>query len=359
MKPLKYSALMPKIALENLKLIEVDDLLSLIGKDLEAIRCFLQESAYQDEISSISTDELGTLSLEKALLQNYVKTCKALIKSSSSEIKNLLLAVLRKVEVSNVKALLRAVKAKIDIDEAIKHIIPVGTLDEDRCRAILAGSKGIGDVINSLRTLEYVATLKMVTGELTMSVDLLPLEVALDKAVFQGIIEAAEKLKGLDKTIAKSVLGIEVDFVNVKIILRCKAKGVNPDHIKDYLMPTVFIDEDVIEEAIQATDVKPARDRLLKAIENIDNTFYKNVFNQVLNGSDLQFSLLERMLDSASLKMSLHMLKRYTRYYNIGFILAYLSLKWFEIKNVRCIIQGSKRKTPISQVKQLLVIPSK
>ncbi len=135
MKPLKYSAIMPKIALENLKLIEVNDLLSLIGNDLEAIRCFLQESAYHDEVSTISTDKLNPLPFEKALLQNYVKTCKSLIRSSSGEIRNLLLAVLKKFEVSNVKAMLRAIKAKMDVEKAMNHIIPVGTLDKDRCRA--------------------------------------------------------------------------------------------------------------------------------------------------------------------------------------------------------------------------------
>lgn len=357
MKPLKYSALMPKIALENLKLIEVDDLLSLIGKDLEAIRCFLQESAYQEEISTISTDKLRALSFEKALLQSYVKTVKALIRFSSGEIRNLLLAVLRKVEVSNVKSMLRAVKARMDVDEAMKHIIPVGPLDEDKCRAVLAGSKGIGDIINSLLFLEYGTILKKVAEESMVNEDLLPLEVALEKALFHGLSEAVEKLKGLDKIIAKGVLGIEVDAVNVKIILRCKAKGVSQDHTKSYLMPTARIDEEALEEAIKAANVKSTIERLVKAAEETENPFYKKIFNQILKEHDAPLRLLETILDSASLKMSLYMLRKYSRYYNIGFVLAFLNLKWFEIKNLRCLIQGSERKTPVSQVRKLLVIP--
>ena len=357
MKPLKYSTIMPKIALENLKLIEVDDLVSLIGKDPEAIRCVLQESAYHDDVSTISTDKLSSLSFEEALLNNYVKTCKALIKFSSGDIRKLLLAVLKKFEVSNVKAMLRAVKAKMDVDEAMKHIIPVGALDKDMCRAILAGSKGIGDVINSLLTLEYGEIMKKVTDESMMHEDLLPLEVALDKALYHGILEAAEKLKGLDKIIAKGVLGIEVDVVNVKIILRCKAKGVNQDHIKGYLMPTALIGEEALEEAIEATTVESAIERFLKATEDAKNPFYKNIFSQILKEHDAPLSLVETILDSASLKMSLYMLKKHTRYYNIGFILAFLKLKWFEIKNLRCIIHGSERRIPHNQVRKLLVLP--
>src|SRR3989304_1729690 len=211
MKPLKYNKIMPKVAIENLKLIEVDDLISLIGKDLEAIRCALLESAYHDDILTAPTDKIDSIALEEALLKNYVKTCQNLIKFSVGDIRSLLLAVLKKFEVSNVKAMLRAVKAKIDADEAMTHIIPVGTLDKNRCRAILAGSKSIEDVINSLCDLEYGLIMKGVLNERQRIDDLLPLEVALDKAVYQGILNSVEKLRGLDKKIAKNVLGIEID----------------------------------------------------------------------------------------------------------------------------------------------------
>ena len=358
MKPLKYNEIMPKVAIENLKLIEVDDLISLIGKDLEAIRCALLESAYRDDILIAPTDKIDSIALEEALLKNYVKTCQNLIKFSVGDIRSLLLAVLKKFEVSNVKAMLRAVKAKMNVDEAMKHIIPVGALDKNKCHVILAGSKGIEDVVNSLLALEYGVIMKSVLNKRTMYEDLVPLEVALDKAVYQGIWEAAEKLKGLDKTIAKGVLGIEVDAVNVKIILRCKAKEVSQEHIKNYLMPTALIDEKALEEAIKAPNVKSAMACLLKVAENAETPFYQNIFNQILKEHDAPLSRLEAILDKASLKMSLYMMKKYTRYYNIGFILAFLNLKWFEVKNLRCIIHGSERKIPLSQVRKLLVLPN-
>jgi len=357
MKPLKYKEIMPRVAIENLKLIEIDDLVGLINKDLESIRCFLRESPYRDEILIIK-DEIDSVSLEEALLENYVKTCKKLIKFSVGDIRSLLLAVLKKFEVSNVKAMLRAVKAKMDVDEAMKYIIPVGALDKNRCRAILTGSESIEDVINSLLDLEYGLIMKDVLNEHERIEDLLPLEVALDKARYQGIWKSVEKLKGLDKIIAKGVLGIEMDAINVKIVLRYKAMGVSQDQIKDYLMPASLIDEEALEEATEATDVKSAIEFLLRVAENAKNPFYQNIFTQMLKECDAPLSRLEAILDKASLKMSLYMLKEHTRYYNIGFILAFLNLKWMEIKNLRCIIKGAERKSPPSQVRKLLVLPS-
>ena len=346
---------MPRVAIENLKLLEPDLVVSLIGKDLEAIRCALTDSPYQEELSTLPKEKIDSDALEEVLLQNYVKTCKKLVKFSSGDIRKLLLAVLKKVEVSNIKTLLRAAKVQMNIDEAMKNIIPLGKLDKDRCRAILKGSKTIDDVVNFLIDLEYDLIMEAVLNEQQKHRDFALLEVALDKMVYRGILQAAEKLKGTDKRIAKIVLGIEIDATNVKIILKCKALMVSQERVRTYLMPTALIDEDTWERAITAPNTKSMIKSLLSATEN---KFYEKIFNQILKEHDAPLSRLEAILDRASLGMSLFVLKEYTRYYNIGFVLAFLNLKWVEVRNLRCIINGSERKSPASQVRKLLTFPN-
>ena len=355
MKPLQYNEIMPRVAIENLKLLEPDLVVSLIGKDLEAIRCALTDSPYQEELSTLPKEKIDSDALEEVLLQNYVKTCKKLVKFSSGDIRKLLLAVLKKVEVSNIKTLLRAAKAQMNIDEAMKNIIPLGKLDKDRCRAILKGSKTIDDVVNFLIDLEYDLIMEAVLNEQQKHRDFALLEVALDKMVYRGMLQAAEKLKGTDKRIAKIVLGIEIDATNVKIILKCKALMVSQERVRTYLMPTALIDEDTWERAITAPNTKSMIKSLLSSTEN---KFYEKIFNQILKEHDAPLSRLEAILDRASLGMSLFVLKEYTRYYNIGFVLAFLNLKWVEVRNLRCIINGSERKSPASQVRKLLTFPN-
>ncbi len=146
---------MPRVAIEKLKLIEEEDLVDLVGRNLVAIRCALIETSYRDEILKVSPQETDSNSLEEALLENYAQTLKNLIKFSSGDLKKLLLAVVRKIETSNVKTLLRAKKAQMNLDEAIRNIIPVGILTKDRCRDILSTSKTIEDVIEHLFDTEY------------------------------------------------------------------------------------------------------------------------------------------------------------------------------------------------------------
>jgi vacuolar-type H+-ATPase subunit C/Vma6 len=347
---------MPRVAIETLKLIEIDDLINLIGKDLEAIRCALADLPYSKQISAVSPDTLNYSFLEAALMQNYGETIQKLVKFSSGNIKKLLSAFSKKLEVSNVKTMLRAVKAQIDVDEALKNIVPVGTLDVNRCRAILEAVESVEDVIAALHDFEYGMILKQAVEEHGETEDLTLLEVALDKAVYREILETAKKLTGVDQKIAQEVIGIELDAVNVKIILKGKELAVSPEIIKDYLMPTAFFNEEILEEAIEAADVKSMMERLSKIVE-FAHPVYKKIFTQMLKESNAPLSRLEAILDKAPLEMSLSLLKEHSRYYNLGFILAFLNLKWAEVKNLRCIVKGSERKSPPSQVRKLLMIP--
>jgi vacuolar-type H+-ATPase subunit C/Vma6 len=347
---------MPRVAIENLKLIEIDDLINLIGKDLEAIRCALADSPYAEQISALTQEILDSSFLEAALMQNYAETIRKLVKFSSGNIKKLLLAFSKKLEVSNVKIMLRALKAQIDVDEALKNIVPVGTLDVNRCRAILEAAENVEDVIAALTDFEYGKILKHAVEERGDIEDLTLLEVALDKAVYREILEKIEKLTGVDKKIVKDVLGIELDAVNVKVILKGKELAVSPEIMKDYLMPTAFFNEETLEEAMNAADVKSMMERLSIIVE-FAHPVYKKIFTQMLKESNAPLSRLEAILDKAPLEMSLSLLKEHSRYYNLGLILVFLNLKWAEVKNLRCIIKGSERKSPPSQVRKLLTIP--
>jgi vacuolar-type H+-ATPase subunit C/Vma6 len=63
------------------------------------------------------------------------------------------------------------------------------------------------------------------------------------------------------------------------------------------------------------------------------------------------------VLDRGSLKTSLRMLKRYTPFFNIGLILAFLNLKWSEVRNLRAIVRGVEDKIPPDKIRKLLILP--
>jgi vacuolar-type H+-ATPase subunit C/Vma6 len=359
MKPTKYNTIMPRIALEELKLINLDELMSLIGKNLEEIYSFLTVTTYGEDITfsiqNIQGNEGEYVLLEDVLLQNYAKTFNRLLKDSSDYIENLLVCLLHKFDALNLKTMLRMVHAGINTKEILQNIIPLGAYSKEKCQAILFGANSISDVISSLQKQDFGFYLKEKLKTQMIFSGLSPLEATLDQEVFKGILEEINKLDRLDKKIATNILGIEIDVTNVKIILKCKALGINHAKIKENLMPVVLLDEKILESAIKKPDIKSTLQEFLSSIEK-EHQIYNKIFLKLVKESDLPISHLEKILDKASLEMSLFELKKNIGYYNIGYILAFLNLKWTEIKNLRCIINATARNVP-DQTKDLLILP--
>jgi vacuolar-type H+-ATPase subunit C/Vma6 len=347
---------MPRIALESLKLINVDELIRLVGKNLEEIFSFLINTTYREEIASTCGDMVEPSLLEDALFQNYAKTFNKLLKNSSGYINNFLMSVLRKFDAINLKTMFRMVQAGMDVEDILQHIIPLGTYDRIKCQAILSKANTISAIIGSLQDQDFGFFLKEKFNFQTRFGNLTPLETALDKAVFKGILDEIKNLNRKDKKIATNIMGIEIDTLNVKIILKFKALLTNLDNIKENLMPVALIDESILKSAIKEADMKSTLQRFSISVET-KHQVYRNIFAKLVKESDSPISHLEFILDKAPLEMSFFELKKNLRYYNIGYILAFLTLKWAEIKNLRCIINAVARKIDSDQTLDLLFLP--
>lgn len=356
MKPSKYSIIMPRVALENHKLIDFKELVGLIGKDLEGIFSFLTTTAYGEEIVSACGDKVEPGLLEDALFLNYAKTFNKLLKYSSKYIKNLLMSISHKFDAMNLKTMFRMVQAGTNTEDILPHIIPLGTYNKKKCQVILSDVNWISDIVGSLQDQDFGSILKETLWSQKNIGDLSPLEAALEKEVYKGILNEIKNLNKLDKKIATNILGIEIDVLNVKIILKHKLLMIDLENIKNNLMPVALINEKALVSAIKEPDIKSTLQRLLRSVET-KHQVYRTIFTKLVKESDTPISHLEFILEKAPFEMSFFELKNNLRYYNIGYILAFLNLKWVEIKNLRCIINAMARNIDSDQTLDLLFLP--
>jgi len=350
---------MPRVIVAKLRLMEPKDIVDLAGKDLQYVYSALGKTPYQTEISKIPAEKLSSSSLEKACVENFMRTCKEIMDDSPKDIGFLLSSISKKFEANDVKAILRAKAAHLDLREAMRYITAMGKLDDRRCREILDSSKNLKDVVELLSDLEYGSALKEAMLGHGDAGALLPLEVAVDKYVYGEIWRAAGKLRGLDKKIARAVLGVEIDSMNIKVILRCKAMKISEEHIRSNLLPVSdVLGEKELEGAIRTTDMRSAVESLLAAARTAMARDYQYIMAELLEECEdsPSISRLERILDKGLLETSLRMLKRYTPFFNIGLILAFLNLKWFEVRNLRAIVKGAEEKVPADKIRELLVL---
>lgn len=347
---------MPKITVNKLNLIESKKLTSLVGMSLSHIYSVLQKTPYNLELSNINSIEFNSFSLEEALLRNYIKILEELRDLSPKDIRLMLSCMLMKFEVNCIKTLLRVKEAKLSVDEGMKYVFPTGKLTETRCRKILENSENITDVIDSLLDLEYGFVL-VNAYEIYLETKIFHLlEVALDKYVYARIFEAINKFRGLDKKIAKTIFGLEIDLENIKTIFRFKELGINNDLVKHYIIPhSEVLNPEDFDEVLMCSDRQSMIKLLIKVAKRSRAKDHLYLFRELQDSQFTSLSILKKMFDKGLIKTNLRMIKRYTQFFNIGLLLAFINLKWFEIQDLRTIIRGSEAKIDPDRVRKLLV----
>ena len=360
MRAWKYKRLTPKVIGQRLELIESKEIIDLIGKNIDHIHLMLSNTPYQTELQDIQDKQLNSASIENVLLKNYIKTFEVIKDYSPKKIRFLLSAILKKFEINNIKAILRAKWAGINVNEAMKFITPFGNMDEIRCKSIFENAESAIDVIEHLSDLEYGPMLKEELHNHCEAESLQVIETILNNYVYKEIFKAVGKLKGRDKKIAETVLGIESDSKNIMIILRSISLKIPKEQIKRYLLPTSQIfNEKELEKAIEANDIQSSLESLLITAQLRNARDYRYMLTELLREYKAfpSLSILETALDRSLLKTSLRMLKRYTPYFNIGLILAFLNAKWFEVRNLRAVLRGAEGNLQPEQIRKLLILP--
>lgn len=334
-------------------LLSESDLNALLEcEDLEGVSHILENTPYRDEIAVVPLEGLTSIDLEKAFTKNFLRIFDEIWEHSSKDLKILLDDILRKFEVENVKAILRAKMAELGVDEALRFIIPVRHYDETVCKSLLEKTKTVEDVVKLMAGTEYGQVLQGALKTYRETGLLIPLETALDGYAAMELWKDVHKLKGVDIKIAEEILGTEIDVLNIKIILRCKALEMDEEVIHQLILPTFYaLTKEDVENGVMAIDVEDAINTLM--VKD-----YKKWATEALKeySTSKSVSPVEIVLDRLLLKLNQSIFIKYPSPFHIGVILAFLNLKWFELKNLRAIVTGNENKVSREKIKNVLIV---
>jgi V/A-type H+-transporting ATPase subunit C len=349
---LKYAYLNAKVRSMRARLLTKDNIYALLGsKEIEEVARLLEKYAYKIDLKS---GEINAIELERVIIRNFIKEIEEILRYSPEDVKNILVDLLKKFEIHNLKVILNAKEMNMPFSDIEQYLIPFRELNEELCKTLIEEAMNVEEIVELLELYgksEYREILEEPLEEYRESGLLLPLEIALDKYIYQLLWEDASNFSGIDRKIINELLGAELDIINIKTAIRCKMHKLELENAKKYFLPYgyIFRKEDLeriyalhtLDEMVNIFAVYPYRETLL------------NAFNIFKKEGDLL--LLEVGFEKLLMNINKRILQKHPSPFNIGVVMSYVNLKWMEVKNLRAIIIGKERKLPAERIERILI----
>jgi len=311
----------------------------------------LLDTAYKEQLTKSGVTTLDARRIEQSLKAELIDQYLMVLRSTRGAIRDVFEELLRRLEVKNLKALIRAQAsaARTGTTKAV-HVYPVEDYFKRRLSR-LVDAKSLADLIAQLES-PYQEVLEPVFPEYEATQRLLVLENALDADILGSIWAKLERLGRVDEALVRRIVGTEVDIVNLMTLLRCKAEEDIPvSTMQSYLLPfayTLDFRADELEVVVEAESVAAAI-RALSASE------YKDVLSKSLPVYESERSLLP--FEDALWRQFFGTVRTTLKGYpiNIGTIIGFLYLKELEIRNLSTIAVGKSNNLPSDELAKLVL----
>lgn len=206
--------------------------------DLDSFIAELGKTSYDKDIAQAGVRLAGIGQVEEALRKNMIASFRRLLyllKEEGEE--SLLIYILRRWDVQNIKTILRGIRIHAPPDEIFSCLVPAGELDEASLIE-LSRQPDIKAVIDLLATwgIAYYKPLIRNFKDYSEKRDMAILEYALDLFYYEKTLEKVKRGESDDERIVRDFITKEIDLVNIKTILKGIRDQVEPDVTEQFLI---------------------------------------------------------------------------------------------------------------------------
>ncbi len=310
----------------------------------------LMDTAYKEQLTRAGVTTLDARRIEQALKAELVSQYEMVLRSTKGSIQNVFSEILRRLEVKNLKALLRTKATAARTPTGGETLMfPVENVFKRRMSK-LKEVDTLADLVTRVES-PYREVLANAHPEYETTGQLIVLERALDEEISGAIWERTEKLGGLDREIVRKIVGTELDMTNIMTLLRCKAEEIPPGKLRSYLLPYTYLVDfgaEALNETIMAENVGAA-------IRAMPTSPYEDVLNRALPDYDAEKTLIP--FEDALWRQFATVVRKTLKGYpiNIGTIIGFLYLKELEIQNLCTIAVGKENTLPAEEIAKLVL----
>jgi len=308
----------------------------------------LAEGPYGPELSKLG-GESTTIETERAVRLGYAESVMSLIRASGGDTREFLIQYRRRSDAYAIGGLAVFKAQGRTWEEYLATRQPLALMNEQK--------------LHRLYSLDDLSTIAREAGDRHLvdrvkgfsMTDIEGERASLVRDVINGWGEERfykyinGKFSGPDRENCLPIAGSEIDIANLTIIVRSKIIGASG--IKDHLIPSHWkLNHRAIDQLLAATDVAQA----------LDVAASHEYYSRILSGARQKYeeskslSVIEVALRRYQLDLSRRVFLGFP--YSVGIVLAFLTLKENEARNLAAVLAGVAAGLPADKLRSLLAV---
>jgi V/A-type H+-transporting ATPase subunit C len=214
----------------------------------------------------------------------------------------------------------------------------------------LAASQSLEDIVEELEGTPYRDIVEEHQQVFRREGTLFPLETALDRFYYQQLMKHVSLLPVRDRKIARSIIGAEIDLLNVSWIIRYRTYYDLPEEkaLAMTLPGGLTTNVAFMREAMTGSNVKTI---IQKTIRNIYPGL-STLLEAPAADTRSRLLLIEQVLEHILLQEVRKILAGYP--FTVGIILAYFVLLRFEYRRIRALLVAKQLELPRERIGEIL-----
>jgi len=287
-----------------------------------------------------SADASGLAAVESYLIHRMIELSGRLASYAPQDSRPLITLFAKNFEFSCLKAILNAIAAKVNPDEALSHIIPAGKFTADRCKDLIE-SHNPGRVLDSI---EDEGLKRFLAPKLTGEGATVQTISSVDQYYFMKLWTASNLPDPLDAQSARGLIGEAIDHVNILIAFRSRLMGLDARAASSMMVPNNY-------GLGQAFNELPEANNPQNLARILEKTRYASIFE---NATLLEGPRIEYELCRSHAKTCLNSFAGSP--FNVGLALAFLFLKGYELRDLFGLISAKAHNVPAETALESLIL---
>jgi len=341
-----YAYVCTRVKAKRSFLLPKDTYSRLLVMDIPGITRFIGEGQYKKEINELSLKYSGSELVETALNKNMSALYHQILEFSKGDLQTMLSAYLQRWNIWNIKTVLRGKVHNATSEEIMKTIVPAGGYTETYWKEIIDNSNSMDESIESLKKNDWYPTLVKLKED--YGTDLSQFESKLEIEYYTHLLNLIPKKPKANLLFIKFIKS-EIDLVNLKTLFMTKSGSVEPNIIKEMLIPGGEFSLDELQILVDAADFKQFVNKLQKF------SFYEIIKDDVkiLEETGELHHVIRALEQDHAAKA-----KKFSYTYPLSIlpIMDYFIRKKIEVDNLRIIAKGKDFGLNEDAVKEMLVI---